>query len=33
MDLSWVDTEKGRGGRSAYYVMMNVRALVMYVTL
>ena len=31
MDLirSWVDTEEGRGERSAYCVMMNVRVLVM----
>ena len=27
---SWVDIEEGRGERSAYCVMMNVRALVMY---
>ena len=27
---SWVDIEEGRGGRSAYCVMMNVRALVMF---
>ena len=26
---SWVDIEEGRGERSAYCVMMNVRALVM----
>ena len=33
MDLmrSWVDREEGRGERSAYCVMMNVRALVMFV--
>ena len=27
---SWVDIEKGRGERSAYCVMMNVRVLVMF---
>ena len=27
---SWVDIEEGRGERSAYCVMMNVRALVMF---
>ena len=26
---SWVDIEEGKGERSAYCVMMNVRALVM----
>ena len=32
MDLmrSWVDIEEGRGERSAYCVMMNVRVLVMF---
>ena len=27
---SWVDIEEGRGESSAYCVMMNVRALVMF---
>ena len=27
---SWVDIEEGRGEKSAYFVMMNVRALVMF---